>query len=132
MTTEERTAAGEEAGNARRKVGFLWRRWSRRPLPMSDEYAGFVLLNVFDLFLTGYIFRHGGEEVNPVGVWVMERYGMSGFALFKFGMVALVVLIIEMIYRLRPERARSLLNAANFVYLGVILWECVLLLFRGQ
>lgn len=105
---------------------------TRRPLPMSDEYGGFVLLNILDLFLTARIFRHGGEEVNPVGVWVMERAGMSGFALFKFAMVAFAVLVIEGIYRLNPRRARSFLNAANFTYLGVILWECVLLAFRAH
>lgn len=128
---EEQAGREVSVESARRKTGFGWRRWSRRPLPMSDEYAGFLLLNMFDLFLTGYIFRHGGEEVNPVGIWVMDRFGMSGFAVFKFAMVAFAILIIEVIYRLRPDRARSLLNTANLVYLGVILWECVLLLFRA-
>jgi hypothetical protein len=97
---------------------------------MGDEYGGFLLLNIFDLFLTGYIFRHGGEEVNPVGVHVMQRYGMEGFALFKFGMVALIIITVEVVYRMRPSRARALMNGANLIYFGVILWECVLLWYR--
>ncbi len=102
----------------------------RRPLPMSDEYGGFLLLNVFDLFLTARIFHHGGEEVNPVGVWILERFGLAGFSLFKFGLVALAVIVIELIYRRNAPLARRLMNAANLVYLGVVLWECVLLLCR--
>jgi hypothetical protein len=102
----------------------------RRLTPMGDEYGGFLLLNIFDLFLTSYIFRHGGEEVNPIGVHVMERYGMGGYALFKFGMVAFVIILAEIVYRLRPARARALMTGANFMYFGVILWECLLLWYR--
>lgn len=103
--------------------------WKRMP-PLSDDYAGFVLMNLFDLFLTVRIFNHGGEEVNPVGVWVLERGGFTAFAFFKFGLVALVIVTAEAIYRRQPDRARRLIHAANLVYLGVILWECVLLLFH--
>jgi hypothetical protein len=101
-----------------------------RPLPMGDEYGGFLLLNIFDLFLTGHIFHHGGREVNPVGIRVMDHYGMSGFVLFKFASVAIVVLISEAVFHIKPSRARSLMTAANLIYFGVILWECVLLLMR--
>lgn len=108
------------------------KRPSRRPTPMGDEYGGFLLLNVFDLFLTGYIFRHGGREVNPVGVHVMDRYGMAGFALFKFAMVAFIILVAEGVYRIQPRRARQLMTGANLIYVGVILWECILLWYRFQ
>lgn len=101
-----------------------------RPLPMGDEYGGFLLLNVFDLFLTGYIFRHGGREVNPVGIHVLERYGLAGFAVFKFLMVAFIIVVAEVVYRIQPQKARQLMTGANLIYFGVILWECILLWYR--
>lgn len=123
-----RPADRDQTPGAERGGG--WRKWWRGRPAMSDEYSGFLLLNTFDLFLTGYIFRHGGREVNPVGVAVMERFGLGGFALFKYSLVAVVVLAVEVLYRLKPSVARRVMNGGNLVYFGVIVWECVLLLFH--
>lgn len=97
---------------------------------MSDEYGGFALLNLFDLCLTAVIFQHGGREVNPVGYLVMMRFGLSGYTLFKFSLVGAVVFACECLHNIKPCTARRLINAGNLVYLGVILWECVLLAFH--
>jgi hypothetical protein len=99
-------------------------------LPLASEYGGFILLNLFDLFLTVYIFNHGGHEVNPVGVYVMDRYGMPGFTLFKFALVAVVIVTVETVYRRRPKTGRNLIHSANLIYFGVVLWECVLIATR--
>jgi class 3 adenylate cyclase len=97
---------------------------------MSDEYGGFALLNLFDLGLTALIFQHGGREINPVGYHVMVRFGLSGYTLFKFALVGAVILACERIYAIKPESARRLINSANLIYLGVVLWECVLIAFH--
>lgn len=97
---------------------------------LSDDYVGFALLNLFDLSLTAVIFHHGGREVNPIGYAVMLRYGLGGYVLFKFALVAVTILACNRIDSLRPRAARHLINTANLVYLGIILWECVLLAFR--
>ena len=40
----------------------------KRDVVLAQEYLGFLLLNLFDLFLTGYIFRHQGQEANGAAV----------------------------------------------------------------
>jgi hypothetical protein len=97
---------------------------------MGDEYAGFVLLNLFDLCLTAAIFQRGGREVNPVGYYVMLHYGLGGYTLFKFALVMTVVVTIETLNKIRPRTARGLMNCGNLVYLGIVLWECVLMAFH--
>lgn len=97
---------------------------------MSDEYAGFALLNLFDLCLTALIFQHGGREVNPVAYHVMLRFGLGGYTLFKFGLVSGVVLACERLHSIHPRAARRVMNCGNLVYLGVVLWECVLIGFH--
>jgi hypothetical protein len=99
-------------------------------LKMGDEYGGFALLNLLDLCLTALIFHHGGREVNPIGYQVMLRYGLSGYTLFKFGLVAIVCLACEKVHTAQPRTAMRMMNAANLVYLGIVLWECVLIGFR--
>lgn len=102
----------------------------QRPVNMGDEYAGFVLLNLFDLCLTSAIFQRGGHEVNPIGYYVLLHHGLAGYILFKFALVMTIVLACERLHAIRPRAARGLMNGGNLVYLGIVLWECVLIAFH--
>lgn len=99
-------------------------------MKMGDEYAGFVLLNLFDLCLTIAIFQRGGREVNPIGYYVILHHGLSGYTLFKFALVVAIILACERVHGIRPRSARGLMYAGNLVYLGIVLWECVLIAFH--
>jgi hypothetical protein len=121
QTKVSQAASHQPTLETTRKAGYL---------RLSDDYVGFALLNLFDLCLTATIFHHGGKEVNPIGYAVMDRCGLGGYVLFKFALVAIVVSACDRIDSLRPSAARRLINAANLVYVGIILWECVLLAFR--
>jgi hypothetical protein len=100
----------------------------RRDVTLLQEYLGFLLLNMFDLFLTGYIFRIHGNEANAAAIFVLTRYGYSGFAIYKFLLVAVVVLACEGIaFASKNNRLpKIIITIGCLVYLGVVFWECFL------
>ena len=106
----------------------------KRDVLLAQEYLGFLLLNLFDLFLTGYLLGQPGQsgthgqEANGSAVWVMERFGMRGFALYKFLLVLVVVLACEGISLQSVRTSKIIVTAGCLVYLCVVFWECFLIL----
>lgn len=96
----------------------------KKDVQLAQEYLAFVLLNVFDLFLTGWIFRHDGVELNGAAAWVIEKYGLMGFVWYKFIMVAIVVLVCERISTMKLSVSRSIITIGCLIYVFVIFWEC--------
>jgi len=91
---------------------------------LAQEYLGFLLLNLFDLFLTGWIFKHEGHEGNAVANFVLLHFKLQGFAVFKFLMVVFIVLVCEVISINNLRTARMLVVGASLLYVAVILYEC--------
>ena len=98
-----------------------------KDLILAQEYLAFVLLNLFDLFLTGYIFKHHGMEANGIALWVLQRFGLLGFAIFKFLLVTVLVLICEVIAAYKLKSARMVILLGCFVYGFVVIYESVLI-----
>jgi hypothetical protein len=99
----------------------------KKDLVLGQEYLAFLLLNLFDLFLTGYIFKHEGMEANQVAVFILKYGGLSGFALYKFLMVVVIVVLCEAIAIASVPKARVVVMIGCGVYLCVILWEAYLI-----
>ncbi len=100
----------------------------KRDVLLAQEYLGFLLLNMFDLFLTGYIFNHGGLEGNLVASWIYAHFGQQGFAFYKFGLVMVVVLACEG-YSLKNIRiSRIIVTGGCLLYLLVVFWEVFLII----
>jgi hypothetical protein len=101
--------------------------FTKRDLVLGQEYFGFLLLSICDLFLTGYIFRNGGMEANGLPAWILKNWGLMGLALFKFGMVMFLIIICEVIAMFNIQRARFVILGGCAVYVLVVLYECVLI-----
>lgn len=109
---------------------------SGRPLLFEQEISWFVLAGALDVFMTYIILRfsHDGQtqhvmiESNPVAGWILHRWGFRGMIMFKFAMVAVVVVIAEIVGRVRPTLARLLLNGGTAVVLAVVIYSLRLLL----
>ncbi|MEO7714872.1 MAG: DUF5658 family protein [Capsulimonas sp.] len=99
----------------------------KKDVLLAQEYLGFLLLNMFDLFLTGLIFRLHGDEANGIAVFIMEHYGLAGFAIYKFLLVLVVVLACEGISLSSIRKSRIIITAGCLVYLLVVFWECFLI-----
>ena len=102
----------------------------KRDVLLAQEYLGFLLLNMFDLFLTGYIFRNGGMEANGLAAWIHDHFGQAGFAYYKFGLVAIVVMACEGISLKNIRTSRIIVTAGCMVYLLIVFWEVFLIITR--
>jgi len=104
----------------------------KRDVLLAQEYLAFLLLNMFDLFLTGYIFHLGGMEANGLAGWIYSHYGQKGFAFYKFGLVTIVVLACEG-YSLKNIRvSRVIVTVGCLLYLLVVFWEVFLIITHGN
>ena len=101
--------------------------FTKRDLVLGQEYFGFLLLSIFDLFLTGYIFKYGGIEANGLPAWILGHFGLMGLALFKFWMVMFLIVICEVIAMFSVERARFVILGGCAVYVLVVIYECILI-----
>ena len=100
----------------------------KRDVLLGQEYLAFMLLNLFDLFLTGWIFRHNGSEANGIAVFILEHFHLVGFVVYKFCLVVIVVLACEGISIQSVRKSRIVITAGCLVYLFIVFWECFLIL----
>jgi hypothetical protein len=98
------------------------------PGRLRDWLSGYILLNLIDAFLTMYVLSHGGEETNPVCRWALLHSGTFGFLALKGGQCVLVLWIIQLIYDRRRAAARAVAVTGCGLYLGLMAWDCWLLL----
>jgi hypothetical protein len=99
----------------------------RQNVKYAQEYLGFVLLNLFDLFLTGYIFRFDGMEKNGAAQAVIDKFGYLGFVVYKFALVTIVVLVCEAIAAKNERLAKGIILFGCCVYTAVVLYEIALI-----
>ena len=109
-----------------------WRHWARRRLPLESETATFILANALDVFLTVLLLYRGTHgEGNPLAKWFLDRWGVAGMVYFKFGMVAFVCVIAQVIARRRPATARRLLYATTAMVGAVVAYSLAQFLRTG-
>ena len=99
----------------------------KRDVLLAQEYLAFMLLNLFDLFLTGWIFRHNGNEANGIAVFILDHFHLIGFVVYKFCLVVIVVLACEGISVQSIRKSRIVITAGCLVYLFIVFWECFLI-----
>ncbi|MEK6263065.1 MAG: DUF5658 family protein [Planctomycetota bacterium] len=102
---------------------------------LQQETLRYVLVSALDLFMTYILLRQEGIvfiESNPVAGRFYADYGLKGMIYFKFGMVALVCVIAQIVVRRRPLVAKWLLNGATLAVAGVVVYSFVLLLKHGN
>ncbi|MDQ2687272.1 MAG: DUF5658 family protein [Armatimonadota bacterium] len=95
----------------------------KRDVILAQEYLAFILLNLFDLLLTGYIYSHQGMEANGLAAIVLGRFGPVGFVFYKFALVGIVISACEAISHHRLRMARLIVLGGCILYLLVVFWE---------
>lgn len=117
---------------ARRPAGG-WKRLVRAAAGdhsrLERESAWLVAISAADLFVTYRLLWQGVRfyESNPVARWVFVRWNIAGLTLFKFGVIAVVIVLGEVIERHRPGWGRAVLllgclAAGAVVVHGLRLW----------
>jgi hypothetical protein len=83
-------------------------RFGRGQVLYPNAYVWFVFVSAMDVFMTAIILGFGGAEVNPIADSVLSAWGVTGMVIFKFAIVLLVILLCELIGRLRHRTGRRL------------------------
>lgn len=96
---------------------------------MQGIACGLLALSAADLFMTFTLLRTSPAffESNPVAQWFFARWNIAGMVLFKFSIIAAVIVVSEFIERHRRGYGRFVLligclGAAYAVYTGFNLY----------
>ena len=104
----------------------------RQEIHMPHETAAFIVLNLLDFVLTHAIIADqdviGGYEGNVAAAAWIRMAGTWGMSLFKFTLVAVIMVICELIHKYRPPVAQRLLRLMCLVLLVVICYSLALIL----
>lgn len=108
---------------ARDPLGF-----ARSPeMHFQNQYVWLVFVSSLDVMLTWKILDRGGTEVNPIAGLVIDAWGMHGAIAFKFAVMLGVVVMCEVLARLRVSAGRFLANAAVAISAFPVCWSLALL-----
>lgn len=79
------------------------------PSHVGREGVWLVVLSAVDLFVTYRLLWQGGRfyESNPVAQWFFRQWNIAGMTGYKFGMVAFILVLGEVIERHRPGWGRA-------------------------
>lgn len=104
-------------------------------LLFETELSWFILVGSLDVFMTYIILRSSAEgrtanvmiESNPIARAIIHRWGITGMVYFKFGMIAVVSIIAEIIGQSRPQVGRNLLRGGTVIVAAVVIYSLMLM-----
>ncbi len=83
-----------------------------------------VALSLADLLVTYFLLQKSEEfyEGNPIARWFFHRWNIKGMIFFKFGVVASIVVVAELIERRRPHYGKFILIIGSIATAAVVLY----------
>lgn len=111
-----------------KKSGPIW----THQLPLERETCIFILVNALDVFMTYILLVTGNfRESNQIANYFLAGWGIKGLVYFKFGLVAVVTLIAQIVARKKFNTGRNLLNFGSLVVAGVVIYSVALFIRSG-
>ncbi len=102
--------------------------FARSPeMRFQNAYVWFIFFSSLDIMLTWKILEIDGVEVNPVAALVIDAWGMQGAVAFKFALVMWVIVMCELLARLRMSTGKAIAIAAICLSALPVVWSLVLL-----
>lgn len=100
---------------------------------LEAETTLLVLVSAGDLFTTYALLWHGTRfyEANPVAQWFFQRWNIAGMTGYKFGMVAVIVVLSEVIERHRPGWGKAIVILGALAALVAMIHGLRLLIQHG-
>lgn len=94
-----------------------------------QETLLFAVVSALDAVMTQSMLLSGSfTESNPIARRVIGLYGLQGMFVFKVVMVLLIVGIVQIVARQRPQVARGVLHFATLVVVAVLLYSSWLMI----
>ncbi len=88
---------------------------------MAVSYIALVLMNAIDWLYTDTALSFGGDEANPLMLWIIQNYGIQGILKFKIAMLILMSPVV--VYLPTRRRLRRFFYFACFVYTGLTIYH---------
>ena len=85
------------------------------PALYPEAYTWLVFVSAMDVMFTWVILFLGGRELNALAAALIRWGGLAAMAAFKFGLVAFVIVLCEIVGRRSPRAGRGL------AYCGVVI-----------
>lgn len=103
--------------------------FSARPMLFPNAYTWLLLFSAMDIMLTWVILSHpSGREVNALANMVIQRFGLEGAIVYKFGLVLFFIVLCEFVGRLRLNSGRGLSRVGIAIAAFPVVWSLWLLL----
>lgn len=99
-----------------------------RQLPLQSETTVFILVNVFDIFMTYMLLRLGAVEANPLANYFLHRFGFNGMIFFKLMITGGVCVISQIVAIQSIEKAKRLLGLGTLIVSLVVAYSVFLML----
>lgn len=102
-------------------------------LPLESETGLFIMVSTLDVIMTWYLVKSAGDnhtwfvESNPFARYFWDRWDFDGLVFFKFGLVALVSVICQIIARQKIDVARRVLYFATLMVTSVVIYSVILM-----
>lgn len=91
-------------------------------------YLWLIFVSTLDVILTRVVLFFGGTEVNPLADWVLGHFGRMGMSIFKFLIVAFVIIVCEYIGRRSWTTAHRLARVSIVISVIPVCWSCLIIL----
>ena len=82
-----------------------------------QAYVWFIFVSAMDLMMTWIVLYFGGQEVNVLADYILDRWALTGMVVYKFSLVVFVIFLCEVIGHYRPRLGRRLSIFAVFITL---------------
>jgi len=100
---------------------------------MESEISWLLLFSVLDIILTWALLYQGGGrfvESNPIANWFLRRFDIVGLVVYKLSLIAMVIVIAEIVERLRRGWGRFVLRVGIVAAALVVFYSAWLNLVR--
>lgn len=99
-------------------------------LPLENETSLFILVSALDFFMTYLLLQMdmGFFESNPIANYFIARWNVRGMIAFKFGIVAFVCVLSQVIALKDVTKARAVLYIGIVIVFGVVVYSATLFL----
>ena len=90
-------------------------------------YGAIVAAGSLDIWLTGILLALGGREANPLAAAVLDTYGFTGMVVFKYLVVATLILACEFVASRDRRKARGLALVLVALHAAPLPWSAGLI-----
>ena len=99
----------------------------RVPVCHPNLYMWLVFVSALDVIMTRVILFFGGTEINPIADFIIANWGRLGMSIFKFIIVAFVIIVCEFISRRNMIASRRLAVTSIAISTVPVCWSCFIM-----